>query len=519
MASNTPNILFVTTDQHHPNRVGVFDPRMITPNLDRMAREGATLTRSYVTCPLCTPTRATWITGQYPSRHGAWTIGTVLRKDCHSLPALLSQAGYRTAMFGKSHLEPVEIDAPDLTEGLPRRFDTDHFRRWHGPWYGFQHVEINLGHCDEEQSASMHYRVWLEDRGIDPARYFGKMDPAGYDQPRAWTLDQDHHPCAWATDRAIAYLRDHMGRHPDRPFYVNVNFPEPHPPFHVPEPWYSLAAEMEIGPPRRRWKEWQDKPMLYRALLDSRVEDLGWHDTFGVPALSSISAHSPFTPIGERDATHYREREAQWMRVYCGMIAMADHHLGRLLETLDELALADNTLVLFTADHGGMMGDHFLYGKGACHYDGCVRVPTFARWGGTVPAGLRSDALVSNVDIGPTFLAAAGLGASPQMQGVSQLGVFTGRQETARQGVLVDHRAERGLYVNTWITDRYRLSVHHTNTPSAEMELYDLREDPDEMVNLTGDRRHGDDVVRMMAGMLAERSRCGGPWQERIAFA
>jgi len=511
MSRSGPNILFITTDQQHPDYIGACTPRLKTPNLDRLCVEGTRFSRAYVCCPLCTPARASWITGQYPFRHGAWGVGTVLDKHCLSLPALLGEAGYRTAMIGKSHLEPGERHAvPDLTEGMARDGDADYFRTWTGPWYGFDHAEINVGHCDEDHSASAHYRVWLRDHGVDIGRYFGRHGPSFY-RPRVWELPEPFHPCAWIAERSEAYLREHVALHPDRPFFLNINLPEPHGPMHTPEPWYSMYRDMPLGAPKRRAGEWRDKPTITQAVREGRTAALGWHGRFEMANVHTLVPH-PYA------GTAYTDREAEIIRIYCGMISLMDHYLGRVLDALDDVGLSHDTLVVFSSDHGDYMGDHFLMGKGACHYDGCVRVPTLARWPGTVKAGEVCKALINNIDIAPTFLAAAGLPVHPAMQGVSQLDVLCSRGATARDGVLVDFRAEAGLYVNSWITDRYRLSVHHTPTGN-EVELYDLTQDPDEFINLAAEGRNGDLVARLMAELLAERSRTALPWQPRIAFA
>ncbi|NOZ20809.1 MAG: sulfatase-like hydrolase/transferase [Planctomycetes bacterium] len=511
MTPNRPNILFITTDQQNPNALGLLDSRFRTPHLDRLAGEGVVFTRSYSCCPLCTPARATWVTGQYPFTHGAWSVGTNLDKDCLSLPRLLGEAGYRTAIIGKSHLEAGGQEGN--TEGAPLRCDTDHFRRWAGPWYGFEHAEINIGHVDEPHSASMHYRAWLEGQGVEIDRHFRQPGEAGIG-PCAWSLPEEYHPCKWVADRSIEYLHRHRSQHADRPFYLNMNFPEPHRPFKVPQPWFDRFQELDVGRPKRRWNEWEDKPTAYRAFIEGTVHQLGWHAQ--VPMASMAD---PGRFVKPELADRFADEEAGRIRVYAAMVALMDHHIGRVLAALDELGIADNTLVLFTSDHGDYLGEHFIWSKGPCHYDGCLRVPMIARWPGASPSGQRTDALVSNVDIAPTFLDAAGLSVHPQMQGVSQGGVFRNPATAARRGALIDHRAEEGLYVNSWITDRYRLSIHHTADRGNEFELYDLAEDPDEFVNLAADGRNPELVAELMADMLADRCRVERDWQPRPCFA
>jgi arylsulfatase A-like enzyme len=510
--SARPNILFVTTDQQHPQCMGFLDPRLKTPHIDRLAREGAVLTRSYTCSPVCTPTRATWVTGQYPSTHGAWSVGVNLPEPCVSLPELLGHSGYRTAMIGKSHLQAC-LTPGTSAESPPRSEDTAFHRGWHGPWYGFEHAEINVGHADERHSASMHYRAWLEDHGVDINRHFACTD---WMTAQAWSLPEQYHPCAWAAERAVAYLRTHANAHAGSPFYLNLNFPEPHGPMHVPEPWYSLYADTPLHAPTRRWREWDGKPTMFSALCEDGLDKLDWYDRFRMPGIELAESARKQGPASEKA---YTPLEIGRWRGYFGMISLLDHHLGRVLSCLDELGMSDNTLVVFTSDHGDLMGDHYIFGKGPCHYDGCVRVPTVVRYPRQIAAGSRCDELVSNVDLAPTFMAAAGLPIDPRMQGIDQLATWSGRAGPRRQGVWVDYRTERGLYVNTWITQRHRLSVHATSNRGDEYELYDLEADPNEFENLASRPEHSSIVTRMMGEMLREATTTAYPWAPRLGFA
>lgn len=512
-----PNILFITTDQQHPDALGLFDARFVTPNLDRLAREGTAYTRSYSSSPLCTPARATWLTGRYPFSHGAWSVGTSLDPDCTTLPALLAEfGGYRTAIIGKSHLQAA--GQADTFEGESNRNDTAFFRRWSGPWYGFDYAQINVGHVDEPHSASMHYRAWLEDRGVDIDRYFRKPGDSSIG-PAAWSLPAEHHPAAWVTDRTVDFLSRHVDAGDGRPFFLSVNFPEPHRPFKVPQPWYDAFAGIDVGRPKRRWNEWQDKSTIYNAFIEGRVRDLGVHGR--IPP-ASMADQGRF--VSRELADRYAEEEAGRVRTYAAMVAVVDEQVGKILARLDELGLSNDTLVVFTSDHGDYLGEHFIWSKGAAHYDGCVRVPTLVKWPGRVQAGAVSRALVSTVDIAPTVLDAAGVSVPEEMQGVSQLPVFTGARESVRHGVLVDHRAEEHLYVNSWITDRYRLSVYHygdrgrgDTPPFNEVELFDLETDPREFENAAPGEPGL--VSSLLMELLAERSRVSAPWQPRLSFA
>ncbi len=506
-----PNILFITSDQQNPNALGIFDRRFRTPNLDRLAGEGTTFTRSYASSPLCTPARATWVTGQYPFTHGAWSVGTNLRQDCLKLPELLADGGYRTAMIGKSHLQAS--GQPGFTEGAPESMNSENFRNWTGPWYGFQYAQINIGHVDESHSASMHYRAWLEDHGVDIDRYFRKKGDRNIG-PCWWELPERYHPSSWAAEKAITYLRDHAKNHQQSPFYLNLNFPEPHRPFKAPMPWYERFSSIDPGKPKRRWGEWEDKTSLFRAYVDDTLSDLGLHDQVMFASLADSGRFAR-----EEYTNDFSAEEADRMRVYAAMVGLMDDKIGRVLDTLEELGLSENTFVLFVSDHGDLLGDHFLWSKGILHYDGCLRVPTIARWPGRVPAGEQTSALLSNVDYAPTFLQLAGLPVDARMQGIGQIETCRNPGEALRRGVLVDHRAEKGLYVNSWVTDRYRLSVYHLLGRSNEIELFDLQEDPEEFINLAAEGGNRGLALDLMADMLAERSSVNLAWQPRPCYA
>lgn len=505
-----PNILFISSGQHNPNALGFLSDFYSTPALDRLADEGLTFNRSYTACPLATPARATWLTGQYPFSHGAWSIGTNLSPDAVTLPALLAGAGYRTAIIGMSHLQA--LGQVENTEGASHRYDTDHFRRWTGPWYGFEYAQINTGHGDEPHSASMHYRAWLEDRRVKVSRYFREEsdDDAG---PGEWKLPEKSHPSTWVGDRTIDYIKRHREEKHDEPFFLSVNFPEPHPPFRVPKPWSRMFDEVQVGRPRRRWGEWEDKPEIYRAFIDNRLPALGWHHKAAIPAMTDAGRFAR-----EDFADWFAPEEEQRLRIYAGMVALMDKNIQRILEAVDQFELFDNTMVVFTSDHGDYLGEHFIWSKGAMHYDGCVRVPTIVRWPGHAPSGADTNALLSSVDLAPTILEAAGLPFDRRMQGISQVPVLEHPDQRMRRGAYVDHRVEVGLYVNSWITDRYRLSVHHRIDGENDIELYDLDHDPDEFVNLAPSGKYTDVVAALMAQMLGERSYLSRDWQERPCF-
>ncbi|WP_129667926.1 sulfatase [Phytoactinopolyspora endophytica] len=518
--ANPPNIVLVVADQQRADMIGAFGQIPVrTPVLDRLCNEGTAFRRAYTATPICTPTRATLLSGQYPSRHGAWSIGTDVPNDVLSLPRLLAeQANYRTALIGKSHLRSVL--RPGSIEALPKSRDWDFYREWSGPWYGFEHARISNGHVDEPHAYGLHYGLWLHDNGIPPdSPYFlphamSSTEPDKEPSARVgeWELPEKFHSSTWAANEAISYLEDHAANHAEQPFYLAVNFADPHRPFRAPAPWHELHDDVDLPAPSRRSGEWEDKPTAYQATLDNRLDTMGWQldPAIGIACQSADN-------VGEAGFTD--DEEHMW-RVYLGMQSLLDKHLGRICDSLDQLGLAENTLLVYTADHGDYMGDHWLWSKGASHYDGAVRVPCIVRWPGRVPAGHTSHALQSLVDLPTTFLSAAGLEVDPRMQGIDQLPCWTGETTTSRPGVLIDHRVEQGLYVNSWITDRYRLSVHSIHAEERdEIELYDLAEDPHEYVNLAAGGANAPLVNQLMQELIRYRMQLDRTWRPRHAFS
>lgn len=347
-----PNVLLIVTDQQRADLIGAFGKVPVkTPALDRLCAEGTAFQRAYTATPLCTPSRATLLSGQYASRHRAWSIGVDTPDNILSLPALLKeQAGYRTGIIGKSHFKSCGRE--DSFEAIPHSQDWDFFRSWHGPWFGFEYAKINVGHVYEQHAYSMHYGAWLKEQGYENTPpYFSEQRREGIGSPDGrWMLPEEAHSSKWVADETIDYLNQHADAGGERPFFLSVNFPDPHPPFLVSEPWNAMYEDAVLPPPVRRMGEWENKPTLYRSTIDQTVHDLGWNDHALVPGQHSFGASNE-----ERT----QEEERKW-RTYMGMQSLLDKHLGRILDTLDELGFAQDTLVIYTSDHGDYMGDHFL---------------------------------------------------------------------------------------------------------------------------------------------------------------
>jgi arylsulfatase A-like enzyme len=173
------------------------------------------------------------------------------------------------------------------------------------------------------------------------------------------------------------------------------------------------------------------------------------------------------------------------MATYYGMVSMMDKYIGKILDRLDELGLAEDTIIVFTTDHGHLFGHHGLHFKGGFHYEDLIKLPFIVRYPGIVPAGQTSDALQSLVDLAPTFLSFAGIPLPTTMTGVDQSTVWTGQQNSARDHVLCEFRHEpTTIHQKTFVNERYKITVYYNQTYG---EIFDLLKDPQELINLWDD--------------------------------
>ncbi|NUP98398.1 MAG: sulfatase-like hydrolase/transferase [Armatimonadetes bacterium] len=464
--SERPNILLITSDQQHFSTLGVTNPRIQTPALDRLCAEGTRFDRAYTCNPVCSPTRASIITGLYPSVHGCWTIGVKLPEDVPTVGDYLHQAGYHSALLGKAHFQPL-ASYPDQTslEAQPTLREIDFWRQFGGPWYGFDQIELCRNHADEAH-AGQHYAAWMEDNGLPNWRDYFQDWPSN--QPKRhhhWDLPQEYHYTHWTAERSIAHVERCVAA--EQPFFTWASFHDPHPPYLVSEPWASMYDPAEMEPGRLTQGEHDFSPPYLRLTQEERPDFSAFKEEHG-----SHGCHTH---------RHREERLRQDTAIYYGMVSFMDHEIGRLLGRLDELGVADNTLVVFTSDHGHYLGQHGLIAKGPFHYEDGIRVPFIVRCPGQVPAGRVSDELQSLVDLTPTFLAAAGLEVPGAMQGLDQMSCWRGEGQVRDHVVCENRHQPTRLHLRTYLDTRHKLTVFRT----ADFgELYDLVEDPGETRNL-----------------------------------
>ncbi|MEA3336248.1 MAG: sulfatase-like hydrolase/transferase [Chloroflexota bacterium] len=499
-----PNILLITSDQQHWRTIGYNNPELHTPNLDRLAAQGTIFNRAYCPNPTCTPTRASMITGLYPSQHGAYALGTKLPETVPTVGDALADAGYSTALVGKAHFQPLRgtDDYPSL-ESHPILQDLDFWRGFHGPFYGFQHVELARNHADEAH-VGQHYAIWMEDQGCDNWRDFFQP-PTGNnpDQHRKWLIPEEYHYDRWIAERTTALMADYQ--RDNQPFLLWASFFDPHPPYLAPEPWDSLYNPEDLTVPALVPGEHDRNPPHFQLTQQATPDFSPWSEPDG-NACHGFHSH-----------LHEQEELAKDIAVYYGMTSLMDKYIGQILDRLDQLGLAENTVVIFTSDHGHLFGQHGLIAKGAFHYEDLLRVPMIVRWPGRVAQGIRSDALQSLVDFAPTLLSLARCQIPRTMTGVDQKEVWLGKQATARDHVLVEnHHQPTTLHLKTYLDDRYKITVYF-GRPYGE--LFDLLEDPGEVNNLWNEPDFIDLKTELTNKLLHAILGNEPLWMPRIAVA
>ena len=464
-----PNILLITSDQHHWNAIGYNNPEVKTPNLDRLAAQGTIFDRAYCPNPTCTPTRASLITGRYPSQHGAYALGTKLPETEHTVGEDFAAAGYHTALIGKAHFQPLRGNAtyPSL-EAFPFLQNWDFWRDFHGPFYGFDHVELARNHTDEFL-VGQHYVLWMEENGCTNWRDYFRTPTGNNDTlKRTWPIPERFHYDTWIAERTNARLETYAQNGEN--FFLWASFFDPHPKYLVPEPWDTLYDPATLTVPQVTPGEHDNNPPHFQLTQTPHPDFSAWREPDG------NRKH------GFRSHLHDGDELAKDIAIYYGMISLMDKYIGRILDKLDALGLAENTLVVFTTDHGHFYGQHGLIAKGPFHYEDMIKVPMIARFPGRIPAGRRSDALQSLVDYAPTFLTVAGIPVPRPMTGLDQSAVWFGERASARDHIIVENRHQpTTIHVKTYVDHRYKITVYYGRDYG---ELFDLQEDPGEINNL-----------------------------------
>jgi arylsulfatase len=441
-----PNVLWYCADQQRYDTIRALgNPHVNTPNLDRLATEGVAFERAYCQSPICTPSRASFLTGKYPSTVHVNTNGNQAFPPGERLVTRrLADAGYRCGLAGKLHLAGAYHGREARVDDGYSLFEYSHAPRDDWP----------VGHS---------YADWLRAQGVDAGALLAlrRGHPADLIEPTAQSdnVPPHLHQTHWCSEKAIEFISQPR----DGPWLMSVNPYDPHPPYNPPFEYYRRYDPAALPGPR------------------FRPSDLAHQKK-----LAGVDFQSPSLP-----PESFEGRKVQ--AAYYAMVEQVDHELGRILDALDRAGQAENTVVVFMSDHGEAMGDHGLVHKGCRFFDGLTRVPLLFRWPGRFRAGLRASALVELTDVMPTLMELAGLPLPEGTQGRSLLPILTGRApaDRHRDHVRCEYYNAVGLPDQSFGTmyrdERWKLNVYHRHGLG---ELYDMVADPDEHDSLWDSPAH-----------------------------
>lgn len=477
-----PNILFITSDQHRPDCYGFAGRNIKTPHLDGLAAAGTHFTGAITPNLVCQPSRASILTGLLPLSHGVADNQVSLDPKFGELGwgRTLANVGYRSAFIGKGHFgaDPgcTPYGAPENRANSANIPDD-----WNGPYMGFDYVQMMiLGHwwhqgliC-EKPPRGLHYERFFWSQGEEGDGWRLWAEDAGPPQEGAQTwfskMPAEWHSTSWVTERTCDFLDNQRG---DDPFCMWVSYPDPHHPFDCPEPWSRMYDADEVDISAHHQRDLDKRPWWHRAALENEPQSKTETQRILRTEYSRIE---PQTDRGLAEITAN----------YYGMISFIDDGVGKILAKLDDLGIADNTMVVFSSDHGELLGDHGLYLKGPTPYEGLLRVGMIMRGPGILANQSIAEPVSTN-DLAATFYDWAGTSAPVELQSRSLQPVIDGtetRDVAYSEWDLHPQRAGVALDLRTVRTKSAKLSIDLT---SGEGELYNLAEDPDEMDNRWND--------------------------------
>lgn len=447
-----PNIILVMTDQQRADSINALGaPWMITPVLDRLAREGFAFTNCFVTSPVCVASRSSLFTGMYPHAAGVFTNFHPWKPNWVQW---LADAGYHCVNIGKMHINPY-----DEPGGFHQRFVVENKDR---PLFLDEH---DRAYYDEWDKA-LHAR-----KLVKPSRYTRhSADPEGYKKALgafAWDLDEDMHPDIFIGDHVLWWLEE---RKASNPLFLQIGFPGPHPPYDPLPRYLERYASADIPVPTFTPEERARQPRAQAVLRDNMIRNN--YDSVAWQAQPSAG-----------DLLRLR-------RHYAANVTMIDDKLGQILQTLERKGYLDNAIVVFTSDHADALGDHGHIQKWTM-YDCVERVPLIFWSSQHIRRAGKSDSLVQLMDIAPTLLEAAGIAPPANWEAKSLAPVLEGRAASIRDTVYAelarDHIQTGAEYI-AMRRDRQWKLVYYLG--ESDGELFDLAVDPGETGNLWNSADH-----------------------------
>lgn len=454
-----PHILLLMTDQQRGDALHCCgNDAILTPNLDSLANDGYRFSRAFSACPSSTPARAGLLTGMSPWHHGMLGYGKVAEHYRYEMPQMLRDNGYLTIGIGKMHWSPQNA------------------------LHGFHMTLLDESGRVESPYFRSDYRKWFMTQapGMNPdSTGIGWNDHGA----RTYQLPERLHPTVWTADMAVSTIENYSG---DAPLFLKVSFARPHSPY---------------DPPERIFHKYDSISMPQAAHGD-------WSDKIGGDITDPVKYHeAAFGQFGDDYVANSR-------RHYYASVTFVDEQIGRIVRALKQKGLYENTLILFTSDHGDMIGDHNMWRK-TYAYQGSASIPMIIKlpenFNACDPKGTVIDKLVELRDVLPTFLDACGDSVPQEMDGRSMLALIRDRNADWRKWLDMEHAtcyADHNYWVA--ITDGHVKYIWFVR--SGEEQLFDIDTDPGETKNLTSEAGYGDRLEEMRGLMKQHLSERGEEW-------
>ena len=483
-----PNILWICTDQQRWDTLGCYGNSYVdTPILDQLAAGGAHFENAYCQSPVCTPSRASFLTGRYPRTTRCRQNGQEIPEDEVLVTRILANAGYYCGLAGKFHLSPCN---PSVCPTHERRIDDGY-------------AEFNWSHHSGPGWETNAYHQWLKEKGKSY-----QETPHPESSHVCYGPEVEDHQTTWCAEMAIEFI-NRRAQEP-APWLYSVNFFDPHHPFDAPESTLKKYEKIieDIPLPDYQEGELEGKPSWQKR---EHTEAYGGY---------------PFSKMSEHDH--------RLVRASCfAMCDLIDQQVGRMLDALKSTGQLENTIVIFMSDHGEMLGDHGIYLKGAHFYEPAVHVPLIVSQPGTI-APKRIPELIELTDLAPTLLDAADLATSPGMQGQTYWPLLSDQISSNtfphRKSIYSEYYNAMpakwaewrpglkdpaiGDHATMLRTDRYKIVVPHGENDG---EMYDLHSDPSEKNNLWNQREHLETKVELLKMLTDRMAYTVDPLPERIA--
>ncbi len=463
-AGSRPNILFIMVDEMRWNAMGCAGNTIVrTPNLDRLAREGTRFATAYTCSPVCVPSRYCCFTSRYAHVHGSMDNSTPPQAGEILLPPLLKQYGYQTALSGKLHFLPSD-----------QEYGFDYF--WSFTTEGPGKLQRWPEYMDAKHGPG-------SARRLVPGSQPYPDDPLGKDLGKLPYPKEDSQTF-WITDRALGFLRQ---RDRQKPFFLFVSYLDPHSPSQLCEPYWSMYDAGSMPNPR-----------IPESVKKQRAEAVR-SDARG----------------GGRHLIDDEAMARALTAAYYAKVAMLDDNVGRLLQQVESMGLSDDTIIVFTADHGNMLGDHGRWFKGVM-YEGSSRIPLMIKaprrspFAAVFNRGKVVNEMVENIDVMPTLMEMIGkpLPADAGFQGTSLANLAAGKQTSWKTAIF----AERGsMMIRTARHKLIKNQERDLREGAGEYELYDLVKDPGEDANLIDDPACASLVAELKARLQAWQKDCPPP--------